>query len=78
MCLDSCFQKGRTRSASDFHDSVIKTMVMTDRRSGAKLVSNVKTKDTGDEKICKAILKWLPELDYGRVAMKYDGERSAS
>ena len=65
------------RSAPGFHDSVIQTMVMTDHRSGAKLATNVKTKDTGDKKICKAILKWLQELDYGRVAMKYDDERRA-
>ena len=52
MCLNYCFQKGRTRSAAGFHDSVIKTMVMTDHRSGAKLATNVKTKDIGDEKIC--------------------------
>ena len=77
MCLNCCFQKGRTRSASDFQDSVIQIMVMTEHHSGAKLTSNVKTKDNGDEKICKTILKWLQELDYDRLVMKYDDERSA-
>ena len=50
MCLNYCFQKGRTRSTSDFQDSVIQIMI-TEHLPKRNCIQR-KTKDR-DYKICR-------------------------
>ena len=51
----------------------MKTLVMTDHRSGAKLARKVRAKGIGDGRICQVIFEWLQDLGYGTIIMKSDG-----
>ena len=62
IILDYCFLEGFARRApgqESEHEGVMKTKVMTEHRSGARLVRNAKTKGIGDGKKIKIMHKWL-------------------
>ena len=48
----------------------MEALVIPDHCSGAKLARNVRVKVVGDGNICRVMLEWLQELEYGNIIMK--------